>query len=278
MMLINGVLTSEIDATDRGLQYGDGLFETIAVEHGALQLWDAHMRRLQQGCERLAIPVPNMEQLRQEADQLMAINDGEHHQQTVLKIVITRGAGGRGYRAPEQPEPTRLLSLNPWPYSREQERSAVTQGVRLHICSNRLGENGALAGIKHLNRLEQVLARNEWSDPDISDGVVMNSQGEMIEGTMSNLFFVINGQLHTPSLTLCGVAGVMRAWIIHRLKQQGIDVTVEAIPLQRLIEVEEVFCCNSLMGIWPVRQIGGVCFNAPGTVTQDCIHHLEQAS
>ncbi|MBT6668690.1 MAG: aminodeoxychorismate lyase, partial [Gammaproteobacteria bacterium] len=135
-----------------------------------------------------------------------------------------------------------------------------------------------LAGIKHLNRLEQVLARNEWSDPAIAEGVVMNPQGEMVEGTMSNLFFVQNGELVTPELKQSGVVGVMRQQIIQQLQQQGVTVAIRPIPLQQLILTEEAFCCNSLMGVWPIRKIGGISFYAPGPITKDCIQRLKRGS
>lgn len=275
MMLINGVSEATLAATDRGLQYGDGLFETIAVRGHSLELWEAHLQRLQRGCERLAIPLPDSSLLLQEAQQLI-----EQHGEArgVLKITVTRGVGGRGYRPPEPTQPTRILSINPWPYSETLQQRAETEGVQLHICNTRLGENPALAGIKHLNRMEQVLARSEWSDPETLEGVVMNLRGEIIEGTMSNLFFLQEGGVVTPELTQCGVAGVMRSQIIQQLKQSGVEVVIRPVPLQSLIYTEEAFCCNSLIGIWPIRQIGGITFNAPGATTEDCIQRLKTGS
>ncbi|MBT5634128.1 MAG: aminodeoxychorismate lyase [Gammaproteobacteria bacterium] len=277
MMLINGVETDQITAIDRGLQYGDGLFETIAVVDGEPEFWQQHLQRLQQGGERLALSIPDAVLLQQESEQLIAAADANIHR-WVLKITVTRGSGGRGYRYSESQTPTRILSLSPWPYSEQQQSEAVTQGVMLHICNTRLGENPTLAGIKHLNRLEQVLARNEWSDPAIAEGVVMNPQGEMVEGTMSNLFFVQNGELVTPELKQSGVVGVMRQQIIQQLQQQGVTVAIRPIPLQQLILTEEAFCCNSLMGVWPIRKIGGISFYAPGPITKDCIQRLKRGS
>ncbi|MBT4812803.1 MAG: aminodeoxychorismate lyase [Gammaproteobacteria bacterium] len=277
MMLINGVETDQITAIDRGLQYGDGLFETIAVVDGEPEFWQQHLQRLQQGGERLALSIPDAVLLQQESEQLIAAADANIHR-WVLKITVTRGSGGRGYRYSEAQTPTRILSLSPWPYSEQQQSEAVTQGVMLHICNTRLGENPTLAGIKHLNRLEQVLARNEWSDPAIAEGVVMNPQGEMVEGTMSNLFFVQNGELVTPELKQSGVVGVMRQQIIQQLQQQGVTVAIRPIPLQQLILTEEAFCCNSLMGVWPIRKIGGISFYAPGPITKDCIQRLKRGS
>lgn len=249
-MLVNGVETEQISATDRGLQYGDGLFETIAVVDGKLEFWGRHMARLQRGAEKLSIPLPPEELFLAEAEQLVG-SDGSSR--SVLKITITRGSGGRGYRPPESPAPTRILALSPWPeYPAEYYKS----GVRLHLCETRLGSNPLLAGIKHLNRLEQVMARGEWSDPDIAEGLMVNGEDHIIEGTMSNIFFVRGGEVITPELTRCGVAGVMREMLIEQLQQDGISVTVRPIHLSELSEMEEAFCSNSLIHVWPVRQIG----------------------
>jgi 4-amino-4-deoxychorismate lyase len=271
MILVNGEPQSTVAVADRGLQYGDGVFETIALRDGQLELWEPHMTRLLQGAQRLSMPAPDPAQLQQEALQLVE-QGGEA--QGVVKIILTRGEGGRGYLAPQPPTPTRILSLNPWPYSRRQQQSAEQQGVRLHICNSRLGDNPALAGIKHLNRLEQILARQEWSDPEIVEGVVMNQQGEMVEGTMSNLFFVRDGEVITPDLSRCGVEGVMRQQLLQQFERHAIAVSVRPIPLQELVVVDEAFCCNSLIRVWPIRQIGGVTLPAPGVVSRRCMEWL----
>ncbi len=258
MILVNGVESDQINLIDRGLQYGDGLFETIAVVDRRPELWGRHMARLQQGCLRLRIPAPDEGLLLAEAAQLIATRSAER---SVLKIIVTRGAGGRGYRPPEHPKPTRILSLTPWPDYPAENRTA---GTRLHLCETRLGSNPALAGIKHLNRLEQVLARSEWSDPEIAEGAMMDGEGCLIEGTMSNLFFVRRGEVITPDLSQCGVAGVMRGALIEHLRSEGVPVTIRPIALSELDEMEEAFCSNSLIGLWPIRQLGEQGFSAPG--------------
>ncbi len=273
--MVNGEMQTTLSVADRGLQYGDGLFETIALRGGVLEFWGDHMARLQQGAERLSIPQPDPDQLRAEAEQLIKM---EEYDPGVLKIVLTRGVGGRGYLAPQPATPTRILSLTPFPYSEERQQAARKQGVRLHICNTRLGDNPTLAGIKHLNRLEQVLARNEWSDSTIAEGVVMNQQGQMVEGTMSNLFFVRDGEIITPDLSHCGVDGVIRRQLLQQFEQRGIEVAVRAVPLQELVVVDEAFCCNSLIGIWPIRQIGGVTLQVPGRMANDCIEWLNHGS
>lgn len=247
MILINGSAADKVDALDRGLHYGDGLFETLAVRAGLPLLWQRHMQRLNAGCRRLGIPPPDDSLLDKEAAQVCAgVTQG------VLKIILTRGAGGRGYRAPAAPHPTRIVARYPWPgYS---SRSAA-QGVVLRVCATRLARNPALAGMKHLNRLEQVLARNEWDDPGIAEGVMLDNEGQVISGAMSNLFLVKAGVLLTPDVAQCGVAGVMRGLILDIAARLDITARVSAISLNDVLEADEVFICNSLIGLWPVRQL-----------------------
>ena len=258
-ILINGVEADCLDALDRGLQYGDGLFETLRIRAGRPCLWPAHLARLTQGCARLGIPMPAEGLLRREADQLCAGGgDG------VLKIVLTRGSGGRGYRPPQVPEPTRLLAVFPAPDHPPENR---TQGVTVRICDTRLGLNPALAGLKHLNRLEQVLARAEWDDPDIAEGLMQDIEGNIIEGTMSNLFVVQAGHLRTPELSRCGVAGVMRARVMAEAGALGIPVEEGRLGLDDLTGADELFLTNSVIGLWPVRRLQGRDYAAPGPVT-----------
>lgn len=246
--LLNGKRGSGLDVHDRGLQYGDGLFETLEVYQSRPLFWDLHLQRLTKGCHRLAIPAPDPLVLRQEGDQL--IRQCTHG---VLKLIVTRGCGGRGYRPPEKPEPTRLLSLHPWPDYSEQ----LTQnGVRVRFCQTPLGLNPQLAGLKHLNRLEHVLARSEWWQADIHEGLMLNGQGEVIEGTMSNVFYFSNGDLFTPAVDQCGVKGIVRDLIITLARQLSLSVSETSVSPERLLHADEIFLTNSVIGIWPVRQLG----------------------
>jgi len=204
MMLINGVATTSLDARDRGLHYGDGVFTTARVARGEVLLWERHVARLQDNCARLAIPAPDAALLRTEAQQLCA-----GVAQGIIKVTVTRGVGGRGYAAPQEAQPTRLVALHPWP---DYPQTNWDDGVALRVNALRLARQPALAGVKHLNRLEQVLARAEWNDPAIAEGLMCNEHGDVIEATAANIFVVRNGELHTPDLSECGVAGVMRAF------------------------------------------------------------------
>jgi len=247
-MLVNGQAQDMVSACDRGLLYGDGVFETIAVLDGKVQLWEPHMARLQLGCERLGIAPVDGGVLAAEAATLC-----RDVTRAVLKIIITRGTGGRGYRPLATATPTRILQVHPWP---DYPERFAREGVRLRVCTMRMGHNPALAGIKHLNRLEQVLARAEWDDEEIEEGLLLDQQGLLVEGTMSNIFLVQGMKLVTPCLAQCGVAGVMRATLIELAAGNGISTEVRSIPPDELYNAQEVFVCNSIIGIWPVLAIG----------------------
>lgn len=256
--LINGKPGSGIDALDRGLQYGDGLFETLAVKQGRPQLWERHMERLLEGCRRLRLPAVDASLLRAEAD---ALCDGAAR--AVLKIILTRGSGARGYRVEPGGTGTRILMLSaaadyPVGYYRE--------GVAVRLCATRLACNPVLAGIKHLNRLEQVLARAEWDGADIAEGLMCDARGRVIEGIMSNLFIVRAGTLVTPWLGECGVAGVMQGSILEWARASGLSVQEQPLLPGDIKAADEAFLCNSLIGTWPVRRFEEALLR-PGPVT-----------
>lgn len=246
-VLVNGRAIDRIEVGDRGLQYGDGLFETLAVRDGRPCHWVRHEQRLRLGCQRLGLDMPDPELLRDEAARLCA-----GRERAVLKVIVTRGAGGRGYRPPVPASPTRILTLHPFP---EYPRTYYTDGVTVRWCTTRLGSNPQLAGIKHLNRLEQVLARAEWDDGQCAEGLMLDRQGRVVCGTMSNVFWVHDGILATPPLDECGVAGVTRARILEAAERLGVQAALEALAPETLLEADEVFLCNSVIGIWPVSRI-----------------------
>ncbi|MFI3187097.1 MAG: aminodeoxychorismate lyase [Methylococcaceae bacterium] len=262
MIMINGVIKDYIDVADRGFQYGDGLFETIEVRDGRPVFVDFHLERLKSGCQRLHIPFPNVEILSYELGELCRSKISAN---AVLKIIVTRGSGGRGYRQPDDIKPTRVLSLHPHP---DYPQTYQQQGIVARFCTTRLGLNPTLAGIKHLNRLEQVLARAEWHDPAIQEGLMLDGHGYVIEGTMSNLFYVKNNNVYTASLNNSGVAGIMRNIIITLAAAQDIPVIEHQFTQQELLSADEIFVCNSIIGIWPVKQIAMLNF-AAGLITKN---------
>jgi len=251
-MLINGQKTDQLGAANRGLQYGDGLFETIAVIDGRCPFWDRHMRRLQNSCQRLSLPVADIALLEAEAQSLI-----NNETRAVLKLIISRGEGGRGYRYPEPTQATRILMRHPWPDYPLQNWQV---GVQVRFCNTVLARQLQLAGLKHLNRLEQVLARNEWQDSDIVEGLMSDENGNVIEGTISNVFMLQNGILYTPDLSHCGVAGIMRERLIELAAQEGMSIHIGNITKEQLFNADEIFLSNSLIGLWPVKQLNGQIF------------------
>lgn len=230
----------QVPFDDRGLAYGDGVFETVLLRDGTPVLWDYHYARLVKGCQRLNIPLPPLEQL-SAAWQSPATSELE-----VLKLILTRGSGGRGYAPPDVISP-RLMSRRV-PFAVNAQR--WYQGVSVRICSLRLGHQPLLAGIKHLNRLENVLARQEWDDHAIAEGLLADADGWLVEATSMNVFWQRNGELFTPSLTHCGVAGTLRAALLDQGK-----VREAVISLEALRDVERLWVANSVQGVWPVNTL-----------------------
>ncbi|MCK5829364.1 MAG: aminodeoxychorismate lyase [Methylococcales bacterium] len=247
MYLLNGESKHSIEFSDRGFQYGDGLFETIEIKNGSPLFLKQHLQRLLNGCQRLLIPLPDAELLRKEAYQLS--KDSDH---AILKLIITRGSGGRGYRQPNKIHPTRLLSLHPFPNYSENYNQ---QGISVRFCNHLLGLNPFLAGIKHMNRLEQILARAEWNSSEIQEGLMMDINRHVIEGTMSNLFVVKENILYTPLIEKCGVEGILRGILIGIANQNKIKVIKNNLSKEDVLTADELFITNSIIGIWPIKQL-----------------------
>lgn len=245
-ILVNGNETEQLSTADRGLQYGDGVFETIAVRDGHPLLWERHFTRLTEGCHRLMIPVPDRETLFRE---LAEVAGGE--KRAVAKVIVTRGDAGRGYRPGAGATPTRIVRRYPWPdFPTDNARS----GVELRWCRMRLSRQPLLAGLKHLNRLEQVVARGEWQD-EYAEGLMRDTEGQVIEGTMSNLFLVHEDILVTPDLSESGVAGVMRAEVLAQATRLGITTRISPVTVAMVESARELFLTNSVIGIWPVTRL-----------------------
>jgi len=260
MYWLNGESKHCIDVSDRGFQYGDGLFETIEILHGKPLFLDLHLARLLAGCKRLLIPMPDYALLQREAENLAM-----QREQAVMKLIVTRGTGGRGYRQPEEIRPTRLFSLHPYP---DYPENFYREGVSVRFCRHRLGLNPSLAGIKHLNRLEQVLGRAEWLNADIQEGLMLDMHGNVIEGTMSNVFYVKDRILYTSLIEQSGVAGIVRAIIIDLAAQLSIETIKKNILPEELLQADEMFVTNSIIGIWPVKKLDRQDF-VVGPITQE---------
>jgi 4-amino-4-deoxychorismate lyase len=244
---VDGRAGNTVDARDRGLHYGDGVFETMRVRRRAIRFLDYHMERLVEGCRRLAIPAPNMTRLRNELARIAA-----QRPEAVLKMIITRGIGPRGYRPSGRERSTRVMSLHP--LSRAAVR-AMEEPARVCMCTTRLGTNEALAGLKTLNRLESVLARAEWADVRVWEGLMRDTDDNIVCGTMSNLFIRRESTLITPPVDRCGVAGVMRRWVLEQASKLELRATMSRLRWDDVAGAEEVFMTNAIVGIVPVAMM-----------------------
>jgi 4-amino-4-deoxychorismate lyase len=255
-VLVNGEPATGVAAWDRGLHYGDGIFRTLKVTAGRVRWWQDHYDKLASDCAALGLPCPEAAPLKAEVDRVASVPDAG-----VVKILVTRGGGDRGYRIPGQVEPTRLVMGFP-------AGASVTEPVTLRWCDLRLSHQPRLAGIKHLNRLENVLARSEWQDPGIAEGLLCDETGLVICGTMSNVFIVESGALVTPDLSRCGVAGVARQRVLRAASRHGTAVAVEDIAPERLLAADQVLLCNSLIGVWQAGTLGGRAWPDTGWASQ----------
>jgi 4-amino-4-deoxychorismate lyase len=265
MILVNGTPAESIPATDRGLAYGDGVFRTFRAVSGEPLHWRRQFNKLADDCARLNIVCPPATVLLAEA---RAVARAQGQQQSVVKIIVTRGSGTRGYASPRRPTPLRAVGATP-----QARAPRVQGGIKVHLCRLRLAQQPALAGVKHLNRLENVLARSEWRDAGTREGLLLDQQGLAIGGTMCNLFIVENKALFTPLLDQCGVAGVTRARVMALAENLAIPCHVTRLPLQRLLDADEVFFVNSVIGLWPLAHLHERTWT-PGPVAREMRHEL----
>jgi 4-amino-4-deoxychorismate lyase len=243
---IDGNAASALPADDRGLLYGDGVFETLALRNGKLRFLDAHLARLAAGLERLGIAADPATVAEQVARAHASLLTG------IVRVVVTRGSGPRGYAPPISAVPRIIVTCFPAP---EPARPATALTIRM--CSTRVATSPSLAGLKTLNRLEHVLARREWTDPAIGEGLMCDADGSIVCGTASNLFVVCGGQLMTPDLSSAGVRGIMRGVVIDAARELGRPVAETRIEPGVLGQAEEVFMTNALTGIRPVVGLPG---------------------
>lgn len=247
MVLINGVENAAMSPLDRGLAYGDGIFRTLPARKGAPQHWPRHYAKLAFDCAAIGLRCPDADVLSAE---LARVCDVEAD--CTIKVMVTRGVSSRGYRYDQDLEPTRIVMSTPLP---DYPQRYTEAGVRVHRCRTRFAQQPALAGIKHLNRLENVLARAEWSDPDIAEGLVSDTDGNVIGGTMTNMFIVRDGVLVTSSLERCGVAGVTRDRVMQAASNHAVPCEIARVTWHDVMHADEVILVNSIAGAWPVREL-----------------------
>ena len=225
--------------------YGQTVFETIAVVNGKACLLEPHLERLQRGSSILGIPV-DKELLVNEISRVI-----EHQSKSVLRVTLSMGEGGRGYRNPQKPEPTRILSLHSYP---SHPTSYWEEGIELGIADIKLAHQPALAGIKHGNRLEQVIARTQWRE-NWQEALLLDQNNQVVEGTQSNVFILSGRDLVTPSLETAGVAGVVREFIISIAHKFGLSAKTMSLSRHDVEAADAVFLCNSVIGLWPVKKL-----------------------
>jgi 4-amino-4-deoxychorismate lyase len=244
-VLVDGVSTDCFPVDDRGLMYGDGVFRTLRVTDGVPRWWDDQLAKLTEDCGRIGIVAPDAACWQMDLAQISSgMTDG------VLKLVVTRGSSTRGYLPPQPASQRRLMR-----YDALSPRQPTAEGLTVRICALRLARQPRLAGIKHLNRLENVLARAEWNAPEIHEGLLLDQSERVISGVMSNLFIWSRNRLVTPRLDQCGVAGVARARLMCQARAQGMEVKEAELSLQDVFDADEVMLTNSVAGLRRVAQL-----------------------
>lgn len=248
--LVNGVPGALVPPDDRGLLYGDGLFETVAFHNGRSALWPLHMARLAEGCRRLGLPPPDTGLLAEESRVLLC-----DARRAVIRLGITRGRGGRAYFPPARPEPTRILIMRDFPDDLPARRE---RGLAMHTSSIRLPAGapatGHLGGIKHSNRLDQVLIASGCRDHGADEALVVDTEGMLVEGLAGNLIVVRDAQMIAPGPHPAAVAGVALEWL---RRAAGADLTERPLAAGELGREDALWVINSLQGPCRVRTLDG---------------------
>jgi len=243
---VDGIPAVAVPVDDRGLQYGDGLFETMLIRHGRVRFLEAHLLRLTQGCLRLGIPLAVDAALRAEIQAAAAISNF-----AILKLLVTRGSGPRGYAPRAGTVPRRVMTV-----FATTPATALREGVRLRVAQHTVAANPALAGIKHLNRLESVLVAGEAQHADCFDALLLDTSGLLIGGSLCNVFLVSGGAIATPTVDRAGVAGVMRGIVLRECVTLGLRAEVRPVAAAELASAEEIFVTNARIGVVPARSVG----------------------
>ncbi|HEX7971632.1 MAG TPA: aminodeoxychorismate lyase [Thiobacillus sp.] len=246
MILVNGNPTDTVSALDRGLAYGDGVFRTLRTHTGEPLWWRDHVAKLAADCAALGLACPDAAELHADVCRVAEAGEG------VVKIVLTRGIGTRGYAPPASQTGTRIVLSAPLPV---YAQTAAPVDIAARWCTLRLARQPRLAGVKHLNRLENVLARAEWDDPAIFEGLLCDDSGAAIGGVSSNLLVVKDGELFTPDLRECGVAGVARTRLLRAATRLGVATHIGRVTPAAILAADEVMICNSVIGVRRVARL-----------------------
>jgi 4-amino-4-deoxychorismate lyase len=268
----NGAAATSIPINDRGLQYGDGLFETVAIRSGEPRLWSLHRERLARGCDALSIRMPDERVLADGIEHAIGASNVSAAY-SIVKIIVTAGVSQRGYGRSANAKPMLLFGAFA---SKPLPSTHYDDGIAIKFCKTRLARNSPVAGLKTLNRIEQVLARSELTSSEYFEGLTMDADGHIICGTMSNVFLVNGQSISTPSLDDCGVAGVMRSHIIASLEEAGMNVDRISVTQSDLEKADEVFISNSQFGVIPVASCDSTHWGA-GQVTRDVMATMAES-
>jgi len=264
--LVNGEFCDRISIHDRGLAYGDGVFETIRIINGRILFFNDHIQRMEWGLKRLSIPCSEQlsKQISTDIEKLLTCLELKSEYSIIVKVIITRGVGGRGYRSLSGSVTNRILSLHHNPYHIKAKEVGIesANSFKVIICQHHLAENSLLAGVKHLNRLDQVLASQELSD-DIDEGILLDSHKNVIEGTKSNIVLLKDGRWFTPVLSQCGIRGIMLQKVIEWIQQRNEEFNQEQIPVKNIHNFNHIFMMNTVMGVRNVSQLNQHCFSVP---------------
>ncbi len=247
-------LMTTYQPTDSIVQYGDGVFETMLGIENNVHHWDYHWTRLSQSCQRLQIVPPSQQSL---LEQLQCALSQQENDYSVIKMVVSRGKGLRAYRSHSEQPCYVQFSLAPFAF----DANRYQQGISVRICQTRLAQQPLLAGMKHLNRLEYIMARREIEDSRFDEGLLLDYDKQVIEGLVSNIFIIKNNQLITPPLTYSGVAGTMRAYLLDTLPRKGYSLQQAAITVGDVADADAVLLTNATFGITPVAAIQGISKN-----------------
>ena len=270
--LINGVFSNKVSVFERGLAYGDGLFETMSWQNfnikecpNKVEFWTRHLQRIFMGCRTLSIKPPNTKILDNYKNKILKKANTLGLNKGILKIIITRGIGGRGYKYDKDIKPTIIFLA--FPISMYPEKF-YKKGVSVKFCDSKLSSNENLVGLKHLNRLDSVLARAEWNNQKIFEGLFCDDKENIIEGTMTNIFLVRENTLYTPEIKKSGINGIMRQVVIDNYKNFFDQIKITKISRNNIRKFQQIFLTNSVLKIMPVAKIEENKFSVLGKIRE----------
>jgi len=258
LAIINGEFGDKISVYDRGLAYGDGFFETTAWRYVKekkecrVEFWNRHLMRIKKTCRFLKIKISNFSQLEKDKEKILSKAYDLGIMQGVLKIIVTRGEGGRGYKYEKNMKPNIIFivsDMNGYP------KSFYTKGIDIRFSKTPITSNSSLSGFKHLNRLDSVLSRSEWEVDDIFDSIFLDSNNNIIEGTMSNVFILNENILYTPLINLSGISGIMRDIVIDKCNDLFEEIRICEFSKEFFLKANSIFLTNSLIKILPVKKV-----------------------